>query len=303
MKPSWGQGWSVGLRIWVERGGEAILGQGRLELLEGIERWHSISAAARHLKMSYRRAWELVQSINRAAGEALVISATGGTKGGGAQLTPLGHWAVGAFRDVQDQIRRSAAATVPALLGHADPAVLHVAAASSLENVLRELLADYALREPTLRVHTIFGSSDELATHILAGAPAAGLADVIHTTDSEDALDNVVDGTANCAIIDGIDLEAYKTNKPGRAKLLKTLLESEPFPSAVIAYNPAAATPVPPAVVESFRKGLIAAQTTPQGKKLLETCRITSFEAMPENYDKIFADIAKAYPPPAPPKK
>jgi Bacterial regulatory helix-turn-helix protein, lysR family len=66
MEPSWGHGWSIGLRVWVERGGQAILGQGRLELLEGIDRWHSISAAARHMGMSYRRAWEQVQSINTA---------------------------------------------------------------------------------------------------------------------------------------------------------------------------------------------------------------------------------------------
>jgi hypothetical protein len=56
-QPSWGEGWTIGLRVWIERAGQAILGQGRAELLDGIERWHSISAAARQLGMSYRHAW------------------------------------------------------------------------------------------------------------------------------------------------------------------------------------------------------------------------------------------------------
>jgi molybdate transport system substrate-binding protein len=172
MKPSWGRGWSVGLRIWVERAGQAILGKGRLELLEAIDRWHSISAAARHMRMSYRRAWKLVQSINAAAGEPLVTAATGGTQGGGAQLTPLGRWAIGVFREVQQQVQLSAAATLPQLVQHTGAAVLHVAAAASLEEVLRELLVGYALQEPTVRVQTVFGPSDELAAHLLAGAPA-----------------------------------------------------------------------------------------------------------------------------------
>ena len=67
---SWGSDWTVGFRVWVERAGRAILGKGRLELLEAIDRWHSISAAARQIGMSYRRAWLLVQSVNEAAGEA-----------------------------------------------------------------------------------------------------------------------------------------------------------------------------------------------------------------------------------------
>ena len=65
---SWGGDWEVGLRAWVERDGHVILGKGRLELLEAIDRWHSISAAARQIGMSYRHAWLLVQGVNEAAG-------------------------------------------------------------------------------------------------------------------------------------------------------------------------------------------------------------------------------------------
>ncbi len=163
-------GWSVGLRIWVERAGRAILGKGRLELLDSIGRCHSISAAGRELGMSYRRAWELVQSINDAAGEPLVTTATGGAHGGGAQLTPLGCWAVSVFRELQDHLNQTATALLPRLLDRTD-AALHVAAAVSLEDVLGQLLNDYAVQRPDVPVRVVFGASDELATHLLAGAP------------------------------------------------------------------------------------------------------------------------------------
>ena len=93
-RPSWGEGWGIGLHVWIERAGQSILGPGRLELLESIDRHHSVGAAARMIGMSYRRAWELVQSINEGAGEPLVTAETGGVHGGGAQLDasgPLGH--------------------------------------------------------------------------------------------------------------------------------------------------------------------------------------------------------------------
>ena len=66
------RGWTFKVRVWIERGGEKVLGPGRIELLGHIDRLHSISAAAKQMKMSYRRAWSLVKSINDAAGEALV---------------------------------------------------------------------------------------------------------------------------------------------------------------------------------------------------------------------------------------
>jgi molybdenum ABC transporter molybdate-binding protein len=169
-QPAWGAGWSVGLRIWVERAGQAILGEGRLELLEGIQRHRSISAAARQMGMSYRRAWTLVQDINAAAGEPLVIAATGGLQGGGAQLTPLGLWAVSVFRDLQRQLRGTATGVLSQLCEDPSPARLHVAAAVSLEEVLGQLLTDYALRDPTVQVRAVFGASDELADQVLVGA-------------------------------------------------------------------------------------------------------------------------------------
>ncbi|HEV3005097.1 MAG TPA: LysR family transcriptional regulator, partial [Pirellulales bacterium] len=97
--------WSVGVRVWIERHGRALLGPGRLELLEAIDQWRSISAAAREIGMSYRRAWLLVQSINDAADGPLVEAAVGGLQGGGARLTNRGRHAAGMFRQLQGELR------------------------------------------------------------------------------------------------------------------------------------------------------------------------------------------------------
>lgn len=160
----------VGVRLWIEdeEEGRTILGPGRLKLLETIDRCHSISAAARELGMSYRRAWLLVESVNRAAGQALVRRQTGGRDGGGAELTRLGRKTMAVYRQLLEQVLRSAA--VPPLhVPPSDSVGVHVAAAASLENVLRRLLADFALQQPTLAVRTICGASDELANHVLSG--------------------------------------------------------------------------------------------------------------------------------------
>jgi molybdate transport system regulatory protein len=72
-------------------GEEIAMGPGKAELLEAIAETGSISAAARKMGMSYRRAWLLVDTMNRCFKAALVSSAAGGTQGGGASLTPLGR--------------------------------------------------------------------------------------------------------------------------------------------------------------------------------------------------------------------
>ena len=51
--------------------------------------------------------------------------------------------------------------------------------------------------------------------------------------------------------------------------------------------------------MQRFREGLLGAKSTTQGKKLLEMCRVASFEVLPADYEQVFLDIAKAYPPPA----
>ncbi|WP_375447663.1 winged helix-turn-helix domain-containing protein [uncultured Fibrella sp.] len=81
-------------RIWLEATSEGeterFLGIGRMELLGHIQQTGSINKAAKAMRMSYKRAWELVQSMNKLADTPLVITQTGGEKGGGAVVTPAG---------------------------------------------------------------------------------------------------------------------------------------------------------------------------------------------------------------------
>jgi ABC-type phosphate/phosphonate transport system substrate-binding protein len=114
--------------------------------------------------------------------------------------------------------------------------------------------------------------------------------------DAEEALDAVVNGDVQAAVVDGAALRAYGKLKPGCSARLKTLVRSEPFPSAVVAYFPGT---LPDDLLERFRDGMIAARSSRRGQQLLEMCRIRAFESVPEDYEQTLTAIAKAYPPPA----
>lgn len=93
--------------------GEAIaIGPGKAQLLEQIEATGSISAAARSMGMSYRRAWLLVDTMNQCFHEPLVETAAGGKGGGGARVSPLGHEVLARYRAME---RRAAAAVEDAM--------------------------------------------------------------------------------------------------------------------------------------------------------------------------------------------
>ena len=77
------------LRVDLEPGG--AIAPGKIELLERIDELGSIAAAGRAMRMSYRRAWELIDSINQCFREPLVSKQLGGPDGGGAKLTRLGR--------------------------------------------------------------------------------------------------------------------------------------------------------------------------------------------------------------------
>jgi molybdate transport system regulatory protein len=91
------------------------LGPGKIALLEAIAATGSISAAGRQHKMSYRRAWLLVDELNRQFGEPLVRAQPGGQKGGGAALTPAGQKVLRAYRDAERKMRDAAAAEIKAI--------------------------------------------------------------------------------------------------------------------------------------------------------------------------------------------
>ncbi|MFH1287870.1 MAG: ModE family transcriptional regulator [bacterium] len=90
-------GYSLKGKLWVEGKNGIFLGYGRIVLLERIKQYGSISKAAKSMKMAYRHAWDLVDSVNRQAMKPFVETATGGKKGGGAILTKHGEKAVEEF--------------------------------------------------------------------------------------------------------------------------------------------------------------------------------------------------------------
>lgn len=94
---------------------DRAIGPGKIKLLEMIDALGSISAASRRMGMSYRRAWLLVDSLNRSFREPLVISHAGGAHGGGAALTPQGVAVVRHYRAAEAAAHAAGALHIEAL--------------------------------------------------------------------------------------------------------------------------------------------------------------------------------------------
>ena len=91
------------LVIRVELSDTSAIGPGKIRLLEHIEETGSISAAGRAMNMSYRRAWLLVDDLNRHFREPVTTAGSGGKGGGGAALTPFGRELVRQYREIEAQ--------------------------------------------------------------------------------------------------------------------------------------------------------------------------------------------------------
>lgn len=84
-------------RIWIEADGNILLGEGRVELLKAIDTEGSLSKAAKSLGMSYKKAWSLIDAVNKRAEQPVTTTNIGGKGGGGATLTPYGKSLVKIF--------------------------------------------------------------------------------------------------------------------------------------------------------------------------------------------------------------
>ena len=91
------------------------IGPGKIDLLEAIAQTGSITAAARTMRMSYKRAWQLIDELNRCFVEPLITTSKGGEHGGGAQLTPTGANVTALYRRIQRKTDKAAATEVAAL--------------------------------------------------------------------------------------------------------------------------------------------------------------------------------------------
>lgn len=103
------------IRARLMAGDDIAMGPGKADLLAAIAATGSISGAARQMGMSYRRAWLLVDTMNRCFREPLVSSAAGGSQGGGARLTPLGEEVLNKYRALEQALDSAARTHADAL--------------------------------------------------------------------------------------------------------------------------------------------------------------------------------------------
>lgn len=109
------------IKIHIPYGDVSAIGPGKADLLEAIERNGSISAAARAMGMSYKRAWDLVDTMNHSFREPLVATATGGSHGGGAQVTELGYEILRRYRDMEAKANQAVSVEIGELLAMLSP--------------------------------------------------------------------------------------------------------------------------------------------------------------------------------------
>ena len=92
--------YTIKSRIWIELNGHVLLGEGRVQLLKAIAQTGSLSKAAKELNLSYKKAWHLLDSVNKSAKQPVTINSTGGKDGGGTVLTNYGKTLIKVFDDI-----------------------------------------------------------------------------------------------------------------------------------------------------------------------------------------------------------
>jgi molybdate transport system regulatory protein len=103
-------------RMRINAGDVIAIGPGKISLLEAIEETGSITAAAKHLDMSYRRAWLLLDELNRCLRKPAVDSAKGGTHGGGSEVTATGRQIIALYRSVEETASKACQADIAQLM-------------------------------------------------------------------------------------------------------------------------------------------------------------------------------------------
>jgi molybdate transport system regulatory protein len=102
---------TIGARLRIVLAQGVAFGPGKADLLEAIDQHASLTAAARALGMSYRRAWLMAEELNRIFDEPLIITVRGGRGGGGrAELSSLGAEVLGRYRSITARLDKSMAA-------------------------------------------------------------------------------------------------------------------------------------------------------------------------------------------------
>jgi ABC-type phosphate/phosphonate transport system substrate-binding protein len=119
---------------------------------------------------------------------------------------------------------------------------------------------------------------------------------IVKHSNCEEALDDVVRGEIDAAIVDGLSLECYGIVKPGCMPLLKTIEKTEHIPAAVIAYREGSLSEQ---LLNNFRDGMMNANKDPKSRGLMSLYKLTGFEDIPDDYQEALTCIRKTYPAPA----
>ena len=104
------------LRMRVTAGDAIAIGPGKIALLEALDETRSITAAAKALGMSYRRAWLLIDELNRSLQSPAVASATGGLHGGSSALTDSGRQLITLYRGIEAEALKACQADIKKLM-------------------------------------------------------------------------------------------------------------------------------------------------------------------------------------------
>jgi molybdate transport system regulatory protein len=92
--------WQIRSKVWLEKNGKTVIGEGRLAILQAIENLGSITEAAKKTGISYRRIRGAIREMETAIGRPLVLAVRGGQFGGGAKLTEDGYEVIHRFEKV-----------------------------------------------------------------------------------------------------------------------------------------------------------------------------------------------------------
>ena len=114
----------------------------------------------------------------------------------------------------------------------------------------------------------------------------------------EAALDGLVEGVHQAAVVDVVGLDCYKQRKPARFGQIKIVQKSEIFPASVIAYR---AGTFDEATLDLLKQRMAAATKNPLTQQLLTLWKLTAIEPIPPDFEETTANILKSYPPPANP--
>ena len=96
-------GYTIKHKVWIETDNASFLGNGRVRLLKTIDELGSLSKAAKQLNISYKKAWDLIKSVNDGSDKPITTTITGGNGGGGMQLTPYGKKMIAQFEQLNAQ--------------------------------------------------------------------------------------------------------------------------------------------------------------------------------------------------------